>query len=108
MALAVDWIGEEADFEALAGEWDALAAANSVPFDLHGWYLAWWRAFGAGQELAVCIARRDGKLVGVFPLRRPGKGELKAMANTHSPLFRPLARDEEALRAIVAAAMEEG
>jgi len=108
MALAVDWIGEEPDFEALAGEWDALAGADSSPFDLHCWYLAWWRAFGRGQELAVCTARRDGDLVGVFPLRRPGKGELKAMANTHSPMFRPLARGEEAMSAIVAAAMGRG
>src|SRR5262245_50478677 len=108
MTLTVDWVGEESGFEALADEWDALAGADSFPFDLHGWYLAWWRAFGAGQELAVCTARRDGDLVGAFPLRRSGDGELEAMANTHSPLFRPLARDEEALSAIVAAAMDNG
>jgi CelD/BcsL family acetyltransferase involved in cellulose biosynthesis len=108
MPLTVDWVGEESEFEALAGEWDALAAADSVPFDLHCWYATWWRAFGAGQELAICAARRDGALVGVFPLCRTGNGELKAMANTHTPLFRPLASDEEARAAIVAAAMENG
>jgi CelD/BcsL family acetyltransferase involved in cellulose biosynthesis len=106
VALAVEWIGEEADLEALAGEWDALAPADSTPFDLHCWHLAWWRAFGDGQELAVCTARREGELVGAFPLRREA-GELKGLANTHSPLFRPLARDAEALEAVVAASLEE-
>jgi CelD/BcsL family acetyltransferase involved in cellulose biosynthesis len=106
-ALTVDWVGEESEFEALAGEWDALAPADSFPFDLHCWYLAWWRAFGVDQELAICTARRDGVLVGVFPLCQTGN-ELKAMANTHSPLFRPLAGDEEARSAIVAAAMANG
>jgi len=107
VGLAVEWIGGEADLEALADEWDALAPADSTPFDLHCWHLAWWCAFGEGKELAVCTARREGELAGVFPLCRDG-GELRALANSHSPLFRPLARDPEALEAVVAAAMGVG
>jgi CelD/BcsL family acetyltransferase involved in cellulose biosynthesis len=106
VSLAVEWIGEEAEFEALAGEWDALLPAEAFPFDLHCWYLAWWRSFGAGEELAVCTARREGELVGAFPLRR-ADGALRALANVHSPLFRPLARDPEAMQALVATAIGE-
>jgi CelD/BcsL family acetyltransferase involved in cellulose biosynthesis len=107
VGLAIGWIGEEAGFEALAEEWDRLTPGDAFPFDLHCWYLAWWQAFGGGEELAVCTARRDGELVGAFPLRR-FDGGLKALANVHSPLFRPLARDPEAMEALVAAAMGEG
>ncbi|MGB7686424.1 MAG: GNAT family N-acetyltransferase [Solirubrobacterales bacterium] len=107
MGLTVEWIGEAPGFAALAGEWKALLPADHFPFDLHCWYLAWWRAFGGDDELAVCTVRRDGELVAAFPLRR-ADGQLKPLANTHSPLYRPLARDEEAMRAVVAAAMKEG
>ena len=107
MSATVEWIDNAVAFAALAGEWKALLPTQSFPFDLHCWYVAWWRAFGGGDELAVCTARRDDQLVGVFPLRRV-EGELKAMANVHSPLFRPLARDDEAMDALVAAVVAEG
>jgi CelD/BcsL family acetyltransferase involved in cellulose biosynthesis len=106
MGLSVEWVGEEARFEALAGEWDALAPADGSPFDLHCWYLAWWRAFGKGDELAICTVRRAGELVGAFPLRRVD-GELTALANGHTPLFRPLARDREGMEALIAAVMAD-
>lgn len=95
LPLAVEWVTGAPAFAALAAEWDASFAAGS-PFDLHGWYSAWWRAFGAGQ-LAVCLVRRDGDLVAALPmsLRR---GRLEGLANDHSGLFRPLAADAEALR----------
>ena len=66
--------------------------------------MAWWESFGASDQLAVCTVRRDGELAGAFPLRRSGR-DLKALANVHSPLFRPLARDAEALTALIAAAL---
>jgi CelD/BcsL family acetyltransferase involved in cellulose biosynthesis len=64
-------------FEALAAEWDDLVRAmpRPSPFLLHGWLAEWWRHHGAGKELAVHVARRDGRLVGALPLvvhRRPG------------------------------------
>lgn len=105
--LAADWITEPAAFDAVAGEWDGLLPADARPFDLHCWYAAWWRAFGAGAELRVCTVRRDGELAGALPLLRRG-GELRGLANGHSPVFRPLARDEEALEALLAAASAEG
>ena len=97
MAPELEWIGGEAEFAALAEEWDALASGS--PFDLHCWYAAWWKAFGAGSELDVCLLRRDGELAGVFPLRRE-RGRLKAMANVHTPSYRPLARDPGALERV--------
>ena len=67
--------GEE--FDALAGEWDDLVRAmpRPSPFMLHGWLAEWWRHHGEGAELAVELARRDGRLVGALPLvvrRRAG------------------------------------
>lgn len=107
MSLDLDWVRTEAGFEGLAGEWDALAGKQGSPFDLHCWHLAWWRAFGGADELAICTARRAGVLVGVFPLRRSG-AVLKALANVHSPLYRPLAADGEALAALVAVTTDAG
>jgi CelD/BcsL family acetyltransferase involved in cellulose biosynthesis len=38
------------------------------PFLLRGWLECWWRAYGAEGELAVHVARREGRLVGALPL----------------------------------------
>jgi CelD/BcsL family acetyltransferase involved in cellulose biosynthesis len=103
MALTVDWIDKLVDFEALAKEWDALLPEDGEPFDLNGWYAAWYKAFGGGG-LAVCTVRRDGVLVAGMPLRRERR-ELKTLVNGHSASTRPLARDEEALDALVAAVL---
>jgi CelD/BcsL family acetyltransferase involved in cellulose biosynthesis len=64
-------------FEALAGEWDDLVRAmpRPSPFLLHGWLAEWWRHYGDGAELAVAVARENGRLVGALPLvvrRRAG------------------------------------
>jgi CelD/BcsL family acetyltransferase involved in cellulose biosynthesis len=106
--LAIEWISGLARFAELAPEWAAILPGDSRPFDLHCWYLAWWKAFGGDAELAICTARRDGELVGVFPLLcRDGAG-IQALANVHTPSFRPLARDAETMDRLVAAAMERG
>jgi CelD/BcsL family acetyltransferase involved in cellulose biosynthesis len=64
-------------FEALAGEWDDLvrAMARPSPFLLHGWLAEWWRHYQKGAELAVQVARKEGRLVGALPVvvrRRAG------------------------------------
>lgn len=102
-----EWLTEPAELAALGGEWDALLPADARPFDEHRWYVAWWEAFGGAGGMRVCAVRRDGRLVGVLPLHREGK-ELQAMANGHSPVFRPLAADAEAESALLAAAGAEG
>jgi CelD/BcsL family acetyltransferase involved in cellulose biosynthesis len=101
----IAWVTDPGRFAELSGEWDALLPAVARPFDLHCWYMAWWSAFGDGDELAVCTARRNGELVGAFPLRS-GDAGIGPLANVHTPSFRPLARDPEAMEQLVTAAIE--
>jgi CelD/BcsL family acetyltransferase involved in cellulose biosynthesis len=73
----IETISTGADFEALAPEWDELVKAmpRPSPFMLHGWLAEWWEHYGAGAELTVHVARRDGRLAGALPLvvrRRAG------------------------------------
>jgi CelD/BcsL family acetyltransferase involved in cellulose biosynthesis len=65
------------DFEALAGEWDALVRAmpRPSPFMLHCWISEWWRHYGDGTQPRVHVARRDGRLAAALPVavrRRAG------------------------------------
>ena len=100
MAQRIEWVTEPPRFTSLAEEWDALARRHSTPFVRHAWFSAWWAAFGAGRPLRVCLLWEDARLVAAFPLFAARRGRLSAMANVHSPLFRPLARDDEALEGL--------
>lgn len=104
MTLEVEWIDSVDRFAALEDEWDSALPASASPFDLHCWYASWWRAFGNGSQLAICTARREGKLVGVFPLQDGGTG-VSALANAHTPAFRPLASEAEVMERLVAEAL---
>ncbi len=106
-STTVDWITDRQGFAALAGEWDAVLPDDARPFDHHCWYATWWEAFGDSHELAVCTLRRGGELAGVLPLIRDGRG-LRALANVHSSVFRPLASNEEAMERLMAEAMSQG
>ncbi|HEX6839579.1 MAG TPA: GNAT family N-acetyltransferase [Polyangia bacterium] len=68
-------------FAALAGRWDALAAASDAGLFLsHGWLSEWWRAFHGIDELWVFIVEDDaGELVAAWPLclRAPRSGALR-------------------------------
>lgn len=104
MPARTSWVRDEAAFLDLAAEWDALVEPGQ-PFLRHAWFVAWWRAFGAGAELAVATARDGERLVAAFPAVRR-RGALEAMANVHTPWFAPVAADDDARRAIVDAAIE--
>lgn len=106
MSSSVEWVVGREGFDALAGEWEGLLGDDAMPFDLHCWFSAWLEAFGAGHEPAVCTVRRDGELVGALPLLRRGR-KLTALANVHSPVFRPLARDADAALQLLDAAIGE-
>jgi CelD/BcsL family acetyltransferase involved in cellulose biosynthesis len=69
-ALELAMITEAEEFEALGAEWDALVRTSPrpSPFLLHAWLTSWWRHFGEGANLAVPVARRDGRLVAALPL----------------------------------------
>jgi CelD/BcsL family acetyltransferase involved in cellulose biosynthesis len=68
--LEISTVGDAPGLAALAPGWDALVydMPRPSPFLLHGWVVAWWRAYGGGATLQVHVARRDGRLVGVLPL----------------------------------------
>jgi CelD/BcsL family acetyltransferase involved in cellulose biosynthesis len=84
-----------ADAADLLAEWSALADRVDAPPFLHpGWIAAWADAFGV-ESLQLIAVRRDGELVAVMPMDRRS-GSLHAPANSHSPLFGPLALDDDA------------
>ena len=102
---AIEWITDEDRFAELAPAWDAMLPDDARPFDLHSWYSTWWKAFGGSGRLAVCAAWRGDELEAVFPLMRRGR-RLSALANAHSSVFRPLARDQAAMQELAAAVIE--
>jgi CelD/BcsL family acetyltransferase involved in cellulose biosynthesis len=67
-ATSVGVIDDIAGLEALAPEWDALAAQAPLPTARHAWAAAAATAFGDGRELHVVVVRRRGRLVAVAPL----------------------------------------
>src|SRR5205085_965470 len=85
--------------------WERLAERERLPFARHAWFAAWWQAFGGGRLLQICTVWDGSELAGAFPLAGDRRG-LVALANVHSPAFRPLARDEQALRRLADAAVE--
>ena len=75
--MRCETISTESDFLRLAEGWDELVHAmpRPTPFLLHSWLHDWWRHYGGGGELAVHVAYRGDRLVGVLPLcirRRSG------------------------------------
>ena len=68
--LTLGTIASESSFAGLADEWDDLVRSRPrpSPFLLHAWVVEWWRHYGAGGELALHVAYRDGRLVGALPL----------------------------------------
>jgi CelD/BcsL family acetyltransferase involved in cellulose biosynthesis len=106
MTFAVEWIVDIARLAELSGEWNAVLPAVARPFDLHGWYTAWWKSFGRGNELAICTVRDGDALAGVLPMQRRGHG-LEALANSHSGVFRPLASSPEAMEVLIGAAVKD-
>jgi hypothetical protein len=95
------WVEDESGFDDLAGSWDELVGEESTPFDTHRWYRAWWAAFGSPGGVAIATAWQGDRLAAVFPLRRHREGRLAAMANEHTPLYRPVGRDPAATTALV-------
>jgi CelD/BcsL family acetyltransferase involved in cellulose biosynthesis len=80
--LTLETITSEASFAPLEAEWDALVRSRPrpSPFLLHRWLSEWWRHHGDGCELAVRIARRDGRLVGALPLCVRPKYHLRVLS----------------------------
>jgi CelD/BcsL family acetyltransferase involved in cellulose biosynthesis len=104
---AIEWIEDQERFFELEPEWDRLAEQQRTPFLRHAWFSAWWRAFGDGAQLRICALWKNAQLAGLFPLYAKA-GELHAMANEHTPVFKPFARSESSLARTVEAALAGG
>ncbi len=104
MPLRVDWVTDRAGLGELAGAWTDLAGSESVPFLQPAWVLPWWDAFGQGKPLRVCTVWDGGELRALLPLYESRRA-LRALANVHSPTFRPLAVDGTALHALARAVL---
>jgi CelD/BcsL family acetyltransferase involved in cellulose biosynthesis len=85
---------EYEEIEEVADEWHALSEAlGTSPFLQPGWFSAWREAFGADQ-LAVLVARRDGRLTGALPVVR-SRRMVRSATNWHTPEYGAVAEDEE-------------
>lgn len=105
MTLRIEWLGEPERFARLAADWDRMLPVDARPFDLHAWYSAWYRAFGDAGSMRVCLAWEGERLRAAFPLVARHGRSLAAMANVHTPVFRPVGTDPRAIRAVVEAAL---
>jgi CelD/BcsL family acetyltransferase involved in cellulose biosynthesis len=108
--LTLETISSETSFATLEGEWDVLVRSRPrpSPFLLHRWLVEWWRHYGEDGELAVHVARREGRLVGALPLcvrRRYGMRVLSFIGGDNSSLADLLVADGE--RPEVATALAE-
>jgi CelD/BcsL family acetyltransferase involved in cellulose biosynthesis len=99
----------ESGLSALKVGWDDLVVSSPrpSPFMLHDWVVEWWRHYGQGSELAVSVARRNGRLVAALPLfvhRARGVRVAKFLGGRDSHLADLLlldATDDEAARAVL-------
>jgi CelD/BcsL family acetyltransferase involved in cellulose biosynthesis len=108
MADSIEWVTDAERLAELVEPWTALLGASSTPFDQPEWFAAWWTAFGQPGRLRACAAWRNGRLVAILPLEQRGRRSLAAMANLHTPAFRPVSADAEALEAVVSASLDGG
>ncbi len=69
--VKVDEVRDAASFAALREEWDRLLEISDAGiFNAWGWLYPWYRRLAGSTELRILTARdRDGRLVGLFPLR---------------------------------------
>lgn len=91
MSIVYETIVDDVGFAALSEDWDALVLAQNrpSPFLLHGWLLEWIRHYGDTGEVAVHVARRDGRLVAALPVivrRTAGLRIMQFLGGTQSAL----------------------
>jgi CelD/BcsL family acetyltransferase involved in cellulose biosynthesis len=105
VGLRIEWLGDPERFTRLGADWDRMLPGDARPFDLHAWYAAWFAAFGERGGMRMCLAWRGDRLEAAFPLVLRPRRSLAAMANVHTPVFRPVGSSTEALAAVVEAAL---
>lgn len=91
--ILIEEITTPAGLATIAAEWNALLDTGGIdhPFLSHEWITCWWDSFGAGNEMYVLVARRDGAAVGIAPLMKTTEKRrgvtaraVAFMANYHS------------------------
>lgn len=79
--MGIEWFAHEepAAFATLQDEWRQLAASTRQPsmFASPEWARTWWAHFGAGRQLLLAGARRDGTLVALAPLCTKRRGGIR-------------------------------
>jgi CelD/BcsL family acetyltransferase involved in cellulose biosynthesis len=86
--LRTEWIENPERLAELRGPWDSLAGLEVQPWARHGWFSAWWSAFGAGRRLRTCAIWDGQRLVACLPAFAT-RGGLAAMVNAETPQFSP-------------------
>ena len=74
--LHARWMTDIADWQAMSGQWDELAARSCPdnPFMTYGWLSAWWATYGSGRKLALGIVESGSDLLGIAPFWCGWKG----------------------------------
>ncbi len=103
-SLVLEVVKDSGRFAQLAEPWERLAEPEPTPFCSHAWFSAWWDAFGGDGQLCVPVLWDGAEMAAAYPLFTNREG-FRTMTNVHTPLFRPLARDQAALRKISATAL---
>jgi CelD/BcsL family acetyltransferase involved in cellulose biosynthesis len=68
VGVDVQRISRAADFLRLEAEWNALADSSPNPLLRHDWFTTYATAFCQGQDLAIYLARIDGRLRAAAPM----------------------------------------
>lgn len=102
----IAWLDAD-DLAARTRAWEAAARRAASPFAGPELFEAWWPAFGAGRPLATCALLDGEEVAALWPLVDDG-GPLRALANEHTPLVAPFARDAHALHRLVDAVVATG
>ncbi|HEX8570993.1 MAG TPA: GNAT family N-acetyltransferase [Caulobacteraceae bacterium] len=109
---SVEIITSRAGFEATAAEWNALAdRASPSPLLRHEWLLTAARTLSPDDDLAVAVARRDGRLCAAAPLvvdRSTVVPRLRLLGWQTSEPEAFLYEDEDALEAVCRAVLRLG
>ena len=86
--MRTEWIEHPERLAELQGPWDSLTGLTAQPYARHGWFSAWWSAFGAGRRLRTCAIWDGERLAACMPAYAT-RGGLAAMVNAETPLFAP-------------------
>lgn len=104
--MRTEWIEHRERLAELQRPWDSLTGSSAQPYARHGWFWAWWSAFGTGRELRTCALWEGERLVACLPAFAT-RGGLVAMVNAETPLFAPPALGAAELERLTTVCLED-